>query len=471
MAHHLRRTSLRPSSGGVRLSTSGRFAFALIAAICGLTALGAPAGASTRIAGSPLPTGIDAGIDVVQVEGLIDPANASLVRNAVRDADGAGSTLLVFQLDSPGAIDVDVADLVRTVREARVPVVVWVGPSGASARGAATMLAAAADVLAVTPGTGLGPASPVSLDRPREWSGDEVVGLIGDLQRESGREAATAATLASERVRADDAVASGVADLSAPTIGELIVSLDGHSVETAAGTVKLSTASNVGEGQERRRRPNQEVRFSELDLGGRVSHTITTPWIAHLVFVGGATLVVFEFFSLGVGVAGLVGAVAIAMAFAGFDHLPVRWWALGLLALGIFGLAVDVQTGRRAFWTVSGSMALLAGSLTLYGGSGRLNPEWWMPLLVCGASGALLIIGIPSMVRARFSLPIVECRGLLGETGAAEGDLDPEGMVRVRGALWRARCRSAAPIQTGTEVRVEAVNGLVLEVAPLADRL
>lgn len=437
-------------------SLSSRLASGLLAGACALVFTGA----------APAAAGGDGlgGIDVVQVQGLLDPANASLLKGAVRDAEEAGSTLLVLQIDSTGALDIDVEALVATIRDAQVPVAAWVGPPGAVAKGAATLLAAAADVLAVAPGTVLGPAAPVSLDDPSGWEEEAVVGLLDYLQSDSGREASSASGLVSGGLDSGEAVESGVVDLGAPSVGELIVSLDGRTVETPGGAVELSTATVVGEGQERRRSPNQEVRFAELDIGGQVSHTLATPWVPYLLFVAGAILIVFEFFSLGVGLAGVVGAVAVAMAFAGFGHLPVRPWALFLLVLGVFAYAVDLQAGRRGLYTVVGTAALLGGSLALYGGSARLDPAWWIPLLVCASVVALMLTGMPGMVRARFSAPSIGRRGLVGETGAAEGDLDPEGLVRVRGALWRARSHGSVPIGAGTAVRVEDADGFILEV-------
>ncbi len=452
------------TGGGVLVSVPARLAVAVLAGGCALVA------ASTAQAGAGTGDDTLGGIDVVQVQGLIDPANASLLEGAVRDAEEAGSTLLVLQIDSAGALDVDVEALVATIRDARVPVAAWVGPPGAAAKGAATLLAAAADVVAVAPGTVLGPAAPVSLDHPGASTEGELLGLLGDLQRGSGREASSAPELAGAALSDDDAVGSGAADLGAPSVGELIVSLDGRTVETPGGAVELSTASVVGEGQDRRRSPNQEVRFAELDIGGQISHTLATPWVPYLLFVAGAVLVVFEFYSLGVGLAGVVGAVSVAMSFAGFDHLPVRPWALLLLILGVFAFSVDLQAGRRGLYTVVGTAALLGGSLGLYGGSGRLDPVWWIPLLVCASVVALMLTGMPGMVRARFSAPAIDRSGLVGETGAADDDLDPEGLVRVRGALWRARSSGGAPIGAGTAVRVEAADGLVVEVAPAAPR-
>lgn len=431
-------------------------------AVCGVlsfaatTAFGATVGESTAAPG----------IDVVQVQGLLDPANASLLDRTVRDAEAAGSTLLVIQLDSGGALDIDVDALVETIASARVPVAVWVGPPGASAKGAATMLAAAADVLAVAPGSSLGPVTPVSLDAPGAWSSDRITTRLGELEHAAGRDASTAGRLLDAGLSGRAAVDAGAADLVAPTVGELIVGLDGRRVELASGGVVLSTAKTFGEGRHARRRPNQEVRFTKLDLGGQVSHTLATPWVAYLFFVAGAALVVFEFFSLGVGLAAGVGALAIAMSFAGLSHLPVRPWALGLIAVGVAGTSFDLQAGVLAFWTAAGSAALVAGSFTLYGGSSRLHPVWWVPVLVCASFVAMMLTGMKGMLRARFSNPAIGAETMVGEAGSAVADVEPEGVVSIRGAFWKARVRAGQKIRAGEGLRVVAAEGLLLEVEP-----
>ena len=105
-------------------------------------------------------------IDVVQVNGLIDPANAALIRSSIRDAERFHSTVVVFQMDASGAVDVDVNALLHDFTHATVPVTVWVGPSGGGARGAAALLARSADFAAVAPGAHLGPVDPIRYDDP-----------------------------------------------------------------------------------------------------------------------------------------------------------------------------------------------------------------------------------------------------------------------------------------------------------------
>ena len=222
----------------------------------------------------------------------------------------------------------------------------------------------------------------------------------------------------------------------------------------------------IGTGLDRRRQPNQEVRFGRLGLGAQVVHRLNSPSIAYFLVVAGLALIVFEFYTAAIGLAGLVGALCVVGAFAGFAHLPVHWWALGLLFLAMFGYAVDVQAGGLGVWTGIATVALLTGSWWLYGGSTELRPAWWVLLVVCGGTILFMLGGMTAMVRARFSTPTIGREGMVGEVGVAEVPVDPDGVVLIRGARWRARTNRATPVEAGAEVRVVSVEGLVLEVEP-----
>jgi membrane-bound serine protease (ClpP class) len=407
-----------------------------------------------------------AGIDVVQVEGLLDPPNASLVRSSIRDANERDSTMVVLQIDSGGAVDVDVAELARLVRASEVPIVAWVGPSGSDARGATALLVEAAHVASVSSGSGIGPAAPLRLDEPGHPTSAQVVDDLAALAEATGRRPEGARELADNRLSGDDALEVGAVNAVEPTLGELIVSLDGRVVTTAAGPRLLRTATVVGEGLDRRRQPNQDIRFDRLPLDGQVLHTLISPSIAYLLFVAGLALIVFEFYTAAIGLAGLAGAVCVVGACIGLSHLPVTWWALGLLMVAILGYAIDVQAGRTGAWTVIGTAALIAGSLTLYGGSSRLDPPWWMLALVIVGTALFMLGAMPTVIRSRFSAPTVGREGMVGEMGEAEVDVAPDGVVVIRGSRWRARTNRATPVTAGGAVRVVAVDGLVLEVEP-----
>ena len=369
-------------------------------------------------------------IDVVQVNGLLDPSNAALVHSSLRAAERNHSTVLVFQLNGSGAVDVNVEKLLRDFANTRVPTAAWVGPSNGGARGATALLALASGYAAKAPGAHFGPLTPVSYDHP-------------------GRIPPSAAPLMSQTVTN-----------TSPTLQDFVASLDGKTING----VKVATLK--GAPGHRTLSPN--VHFHKLDLGQQLAHTLDSPWVAYFLFIAGLLLIVFEFFTAGIGIAGFAGACAVAGASFGFSHLPVVPWAIALLLLGIFGLAIDVQAGGLGAWSFIGAAALVAGSIWLYGGSSRLDPRWWVLAFVITGAVVFMLSGMTAMIRARFSTPTIGRDDLVGEMGAAVADVDPDGVVRVRDALWRARTNRATPIHAGDAVRVVSVEGIVLEVEPEA---
>ncbi|MBV8160952.1 MAG: hypothetical protein JO265_08520, partial [Acidimicrobiia bacterium] len=209
--------------------------------------------------------------------------------------------------------------------------------------------------------------------------------------------------------------------------------------------------------------PSVDVRFAKLALLARLLHTVASPSVAYLLLLAGMLLIVFEFFTVGVGLAGGAGAVFLALAAYGLVVLPTRPWALGLLALAMAGFAIDVQTGAPRAWTGIGVASAVAGTWLLYDGVSL--PLVTAVLTLLGVA-LFMLAAMPSVVRARFSTPTIGREAMVGEVGAATAALDPEGMVRVREALWRGRTNRATPIAAGERVRVVGVEGLVLQVEP-----
>jgi len=371
-------------------------------------------------------------IDVVQVNGLIDPSNAALIHNSIQDAVRAHSSVVIFQMAASGSVDSDVNALLDDFKNSTVPVTVWVGPAGGGARAAAALLTRTAGFAATAPGANLGPINPIAYDDP-SFTVDTPLKPV----------TAKAATLI-----------------------EFIGLLDGRTIPTASGPVTLHTMKLVELDGKKVHEPSGTIHFRKLGLGAQLAHTLNSPWVAYFMFIVGLSLIIFEFFSVGVGIAGFVGAMALIGACFGFSHLPMTPWAVALLLLGMFGMAVDVQAGTLGPWTFIGAGSLVAGSIWLYGGSSQLDPAWWVLVLVIGCTVLFMLSGMTAMVRSRFSTPTMGREDLVGEMGLAEADVDPDGVVRIREALWRARTNRATPIHAGDPVRVVAIEGVVLEVEP-----
>jgi membrane-bound serine protease (ClpP class) len=210
-------------------------------------------------------------------------------------------------------------------------------------------------------------------------------------------------------------------------------------------------------------------RFSKLGLVEQLLHTVASPPVAYLLFLIGLALLIFEFYTAGVGVAGVVGAACTILACYGLAALPARWWAVAALALAMVAFAVDVQVGIPRFWTGVGIVLTIVGSLWLFepvSGS-SLRPNWLS--LIAGIGGTMLtfIVGMPSMTRTRFATPTIGREWLIGAEGVAVEAVDPDGVVQVGEGQWRARTNRATPIGQGEPLRVSAIDGVTLEVEPL----
>ncbi|HRE02067.1 MAG TPA: NfeD family protein [Ilumatobacteraceae bacterium] len=190
--------------------------------------------------------------------------------------------------------------------------------------------------------------------------------------------------------------------------------------------------------------------------------------MAYLLFAIGLTLLIFEFFTAGVGIAGVVGAVCTLLACYGLAALPVRGWAVAVLLFSMFAFAIDVQVGVPRLWTGIGMAAFVIGSWFLFADvlGTTVRPSWIT--LLTGIIGIALsfVVGMPSMVRTRFATPTVGREWMIGEMGKAVGAIDPEGMAEVAGGRWRARVNRATPLQHGDVLRVVAIDGVTLEVEP-----
>jgi len=409
-------------------------AFLVLLGVLGpVAAAGAQDNETTSTTAAPVDLEVVGFVAVVKVSGLLDPVLVDFVMESVADAEEQGATALVLQANSTGVVVSDnrFVQLLERISTSTVPVHVWVGPSGSSLTGEAAQLVGAADLVGMAPGTRLGDAgAPLT----------------------EGLDTERLAPIADRTVNAQEARDLGITSFDAPTIGDFLVNLP--EVET-----REVTADNG----ETRREPVTQVRFAQLSLVSQLFHTVASPAVAYLLLAVGLALIVFELFTAGVGVAGVVGAGSFVLAGYGLGVLPVRWWGVALIALSMAAFAVDVQTGVPRFWTGAGFVLFVVGSFTIYDGYSLS----WVTLGVAFI-GVLLtfLAGMPSMVRTRFSTPTIGREWMVGELGRAVTDVNPDGVVQIRDALWRASTNRATPIDELDRVRVVGIDGLVLEVEP-----
>ncbi len=394
-------------------------------------------------------------VDVFEVSGLIDNVVANGIERAVERSATNGAQALVLQVNSRGAV-VDqqrMAQLLHVVRDSAVPVGVWVGPSGSRALGWSSWLLAVADVSAMAPNSTVGKTgTPISLD------GDPLsFGEATSLLRSN--------TLGTDDARDRGVLRLDIADEGVPVLRNMLFALDGLSVD---GKVLDTVVEVVGDDGTIVREA-ATTRFFKLRTLEQLMHTSASAALAYLLFSFGLALLVFEFYTAGVGIAGFVGALCTLLGTFGFSELPVRPLGVALLVFSVVAFAIDVQVGIPRFWTGVGVVTYVVASFTLYGAvqeeTLRLS---WLTLIAGVASMTLaFVVGMPSMVRTRFATPTIGREWLVGAEGTAATDIAPEGEVVVRGAKWRARTNRATPIKSGEPLRVASIDGVTLDVEPL----
>jgi membrane-bound serine protease (ClpP class) len=392
-------------------------------------------------------------VDIVDMTGLVDRVVADDIVKAIHRADDDGAQALVIQMNSKGAVasGADVARVADAIHDSDVPVAIWVGPSGARALGAAGQLLGAAPVTAMAPATRLGqfgeplPVKGFSLD----FGGAENTARLRSF------------TMNPTEARGQGVLRLPISDQGVPVLRNMLLALDG--LEYKGHTVDTAEQRSVANGSKELVLV-AEPRFYKLPLVPRLLHTVASPPVTYLLLTIGLSLLIFEFFTAGVGIAGIVGAGAVVLACYGLGALPFNGWALLVLLLAFFGLAIDVQTGVPRVWTGIGLALYVIGSFTLY--RDGLRPSWITLAAGIGGVALAFIVGMPSMVRARFATPTIGREWMIGELGESAVAIDPQGVAVVRGAQWRARTNRATPIPRGGRLRVVAIDGYTLEVEP-----
>ena len=444
----------------------------------------------------------EAGVAIVtKISGLLDPVMADFLESSLDEAADTGAVLLVLQVNSQGAVisDSELESLANRIASSPVPVAAWVGPTGSRATGKVAQLLAYARAIGMAPGTRLGnTGADADLPLPPEetvggslaWYYSDADGTAStpanntacdpDSDAETSTSAPASNTesnsaasvsdtgryiwgrhaslLADSTVSSDEALSLCIASTPAPTIGDFLVNLDDLGFQSA------ETADDDGQPQ---LEPLTRVRFTRLSAFDQLLHTVASPPIAYALLLVALWLFAFEFFLAGVGIAGATGAISLLLACYGLAVLPASALGIALLVFAAFAYCVDIQAGAPRLWTLIATGALVWGTIVLFNGDNGAGMSW-IPMMI-GTAGMLVGMAwvTPVGVRSRFSTPTIGREWMIGEEGEAVEAINPDGVLKIGGTLWRARSRRAAPIAVGEKAKVEELSGLTLMVEPI----
>jgi membrane-bound serine protease (ClpP class) len=400
----------------------------------------------------------------VVIDGSINPAVAGHLHDAIVRADAAKAPALVVQLDTPGGLLTSTRAMVKDILTAPLPIIVWVGPSGAGAGSAGTFITLAGHVAAMAPGTNIGAAHPIT------GSGEELEGDLAEkvenftatlsesIAQQRGRNVQWAEKAVRESVSAtaEEAAKLGVVDFVARDLGELVAKADGRKVDVAGQKRALALGKAV-------RGPDGAVRVvtHAMTPGQRVLDTVADPNIAYLLMMGGMLCLLIELTHPGLVLPGVTGAICLLLGLTALHVLPVSTSGLVFLLLGLALLVAEtfVPTGILG---AGGVAALIFGSLFLFDPESGVQVSRSLVFTVSALFALFLLFVVTLVVRGQRRPIAVGAEAMVGEIGRAQERLSPSGTVLVHGEYWTAD--SDEPVDAGERVRVTAVEGLRLRV-------
>ncbi|HKW58169.1 MAG TPA: nodulation protein NfeD [Candidatus Dormibacteraeota bacterium] len=399
------------------------------------------------------------GVEQADLNGDINNVMSAYIQNAVSRAESDHADALLVVMNTPGGISTSMDEIVTSLLNSKVPVIVYVYPTGARAASAGLFVAQAADVLAMAPGTNIGSAHPI------QATGED---LTGDLGAKVLNDAVTRvrslaslhqrnadwcedAVRNSVNINSDQAVKLKVADLEAPDVPSLLKMVDGRTVQRANGPAVLHTAGALVD--------DFPMPFWQVFLNALIDPTIA----ALLIIVAGYGIIT-EMSNPGLILPGVIGGIAAVLAIVSLANLPLNIAGALMMLLALMLFIADLKAPTHGFLSVGGVFALLLGMAFLINtGPVGLGVNPLVALGLAAITFGFFVFFIRKIWLARRQPAFVGADSMLGALGEVRETIAPEGLVFVKGALWKATATS--PIPAGAAVKVVGRDGLHLQVA------
>ena len=396
----------------------------------------------------------------LSVASIITPITAAFITEQIDLANLERNAAVLIQLDTPGGLDTAMREIVQAELNSTIPVIVYVAPQGARAASAGTLITMAADFAAMAPGTNIGAAHPVAIGPGNQPDSTMMAKVENDAaayarslaqQRGRNQEWAEKAVRESLSISAEEALELLVIDFIAESPAELLQQLEGLTYLRNGKKITFSA-------------PGAQLKLIEMNWRQQVLNALSNPNIAYLLMMLGILGIFFEISQPGVILPGVIGAIAILLAFFALSTLPVNYVGVLLILLAVVLFVLEVKVVSYGILSIGGIIAMAFGSLMLIDSS---EPYLQISRAVIAAtvavSAGFFLLATWMVIRTQRRPVSSGQEGMIGECGQVVETIDGKGQVFVHGEYWRAR--SSENIPAGEEVVVVALlDGLELEV-------
>jgi membrane-bound serine protease (ClpP class) len=429
----------------------------------GLLLFGIVCAAVSAGGAAPQP-GTGSHVNLMVIDGGINPAVNDYIRESIQRAHQGNARALIIQLDTPGGLLSSTRTIVKQMLGAPLPIIVYVAPSGAGAGSAGVFITMAANIAAMAPGTNIGAAHPVA------GGGQEVKGVMGEklenftasfsetIAQRRGRNTdfAIQAVRRSISITDKEALEKDVIDIIATDVSDLLKQANGREVDV--GSVKRTLDFD-----------GVSILHFEMGLKQKVINILADPNIAYLLMMAGILGLYMEFSNPGALFPGIAGGIALLLALASFQVLPINYAGLLLIGLGLCLLVAEAFLPSFGILGISGVVSLGLGSLLLFNVQGSdLSVDGSIVLAAVGTLSAFVLVVTVLVVRSQRRKATLGYGGLIGEVGEVRDRLDLRGKVFVHGEVWNAE--GAERLEAGDRVEVVGYDGMKLKVKRAAER-
>ena len=404
----------------------------------------------------------------------IGPPTESQVEKIITMSEEDGAAAAVIVLDTPGGSVDSMFEIIRSIYASQVPVVIYIGPRGANAASAGAFITVASHIAAMSPGTAIGAAEPItgydpsgSVQPAPNKTKSFIIGKMESTANLSGRPVDTCVEFITKNLvlTETEALQEGIVDFVAQNVSHLLSQIEDFEIHGALedGSKPRVTLSDA------------EVEYIGLTISERFSNYMSNPTISYLLLLVGMYGIIFGFMDPGTYVPETIGAICIVLALFGLGIVGANIVGIILLILGMVFLVAEAATPTFGLFTAAAVACLVFGVLFLPPSwEGGVMPDFYMPrqwyttfaltsLTVVAGLAAFFLVGLRYVVKGRKAPVRTGGDELVGRPGSAVTDLDPTGQVSVRGEIWKARSVEG-DIPRKSEVEIVGRKGLTLTV-------
>jgi membrane-bound serine protease (ClpP class) len=408
-----------------------------------------------------LPHALGAQIVVsIKIEGSINPAVADYIREGIEKAQHENAACLIINLNTPGGLVQSTRVIVSSMLESPVPVIAYVSPGGAHAGSAGVFIVTAAHVAAMAPGTNIGAAHPVGMGQQpdsimNEKGVNDAAAFIRSISAKRNRNMQWAedAVRLSVSITEKEALEKKVIDLVAVNEQDLLNQLDDRHVELATATVTMHTKG-------------ARIVPYEMSFAEKILNILSDPNISYIIMLLGLYGMLFELYSPGAILPGIVGVIALVLAFYSMHVLPINYAGLSLIVFSIVLFLLEIKIASHGLLAIGGTVSLLLGSMMLFRKSSSLEfTHLSLTVIITSTTITalffLFVIGLG--IKAQRRKPVSGPEAMMGTIAETLDELDPAGTVTLQGEIWNAESISGK-IDKGERVRVKEMRNLKLYV-------